>query len=255
LQGPIALSGPANANTVAFSPNAAFALVAEAAANGNSANLTAFNTCNNQVSASPTLVPAVLSLPANPLFMQVLPGDHIEGTDSYGFSIPDGTHVLVLDATGFDIATATTSAPAAGSLCPLTLTFISNDPLRPAQRVELGQGTLQPVNFFVSADASQLYIATAGNASILVYDFGAGAVTSGIELVGNATPIGAGMSVDGGTIVVAGSDGLLHVVSTAVGGSDQIQLTFPSLPNYLNPFCTATPTPGPCILNLVAVRP
>ena len=255
LQAPIALSGPANANTVAFSPNAAFAFVAEAAANGNSANLTAFNTCNNQVSASPTLVPAVLSLPANPLFMQVLPGDHIEGTDSYGFSIPDGTHVLVLDATGFDIATATTSAPAAGSLCPLTLTFISNDPLRPAQRVELGQGTLQPVNFFVSADASQLYIATAGNASILVYDFGAGAVTSGIELVGNATPISAGISVDGGTIVVAGSDGLLHVVSTAVGGSDQIQLTFPSLPNYLNPFCTATPTPGPCILNLVAVRP
>ncbi len=255
LQGPIALSGPANANTVAFSPNAAFALVAEAAANGNSANLTAFNTCNNQVSASPTLVPAVLSLPANPLFMQVLPGDHIEGTDSYGFSIPDGTHVLVLDATGFDIATATTSAPAAGSLCPLTLTFISNDPLRPAQRVELGQGTLQPVNFFVSADASQLYIATAGNASILVYDFGAGAVTSGIELVGNATPIGAGMSVDGGTIVVAGSDGLLHVVSTAVGGSDQIQLSFPSLPNYLNPFCTATPTAGPCTLSLVAVRP
>src|SRR5580658_593083 len=255
LQGPIALAGPANNNTVAFSPNSAFAFVAEAAANGNSANLTAFNTCNNQVSASPSLVPAVLSLPANPLFMQVLPGTHIEGTDSYGFLIPDGTHVLVLDATGFDIATATTAAAQPGTLCPQTLTFVSNDPLRPAQRVELGQGTLQPVNFFVSADASQLYIATAGNASILVYDFGAGAVTSGIELAGNATPISAGMSVDTGTIVVAGSDGLLHVITTAVGGSDEIQVSFPSLPNYLNPFCTATPTAGPCSLSLMAVRP
>jgi len=255
LQGPVVLAGPANANTVAFSPNGGFAFVAEAAANGNSANLTALNTCNNQISASPTLVPALLSLPANPLFMQVLPGAHIEGTDSYGFLIPDGTHVLVLDSTGFDIATATTSAPQPGALCSQTLTFVSNDPLRPAQRVELGQGTLQPVNFFVSADSSQLYIPAAGQASILVYDFGAGAVTSGIELIGNATPISASMSVDAGTIVVGGSDGMLHVVSTAVGGSDQIQLNFPSLPNYLNPFCTATPTPGPCSLSLVAVRP
>jgi hypothetical protein len=255
LQGPIALTGPANNNTVASSPNGAFAFVAEAAANGNSANLTALNTCNDQVSTSPTQVPAVLSLPANPLFMQVLPGVQIEGTDSYGYTIPSGTHVLVLDATGFDIATATTSAALPGTSCPQTLTFVSNDPLRPAQRVELGQGTLQPVNFFVSADASQLYIAAAGESSILVYDFGAGAVTSGIELVGNATPISAGMSVDAGTIVVGGSDGMLHVITTAVGGSDQFQLTFPSLPNYLNPFCTATPTPGPCALSLVAVRP
>jgi hypothetical protein len=255
LQGPITLAGPANAKTVAFSPNGAFAFVAEAAANGNSANLTAFNTCNNQVSGSPSQVPAALSLPANPLFMQVLPGVHIEGTDSYGYPIPDGIHVLVLDSTGFDIATATASAALPGTLCSQTLTFVSNDPLRPAQRVELGQGTLQPVNFFVSADSSQIYIAAAGEASILVYDFGAGAVTSGIELLGNATPISAGISVDAGTIVVAGSDGLLHVITTAVGGSDLIQLTFPDLPNYLNPFCTATPAQGPCALNLVAVRP
>lgn len=255
LQGPILLAGPANNNTVAFSPNAAFAFAAEAAANGNSANLTAFNTCNNQISASPGQVPAVVSLPANPLFMQVLPGVHIEGTDSYGFPIPDGTHVVVLDATGFDIATAVTSTPQPGTICPQTLTFVSNDPLRPAQRVELGQGTLQPVNFFASADSSQLYIAAAGNASILVYDFGAGAVTSGIELLGNATPISADISVDAGTIVVAGSDGMVHAISTAVGGSDQIQVTFPNLPNYLNPFCTATPAAGPCALNLVAVKP
>jgi hypothetical protein len=255
LQGPIALSGPANANTVAFSPNGAFAFVAEAAANGNPANLTAFNNCDIQISTSLTLVPAVLPLPHNPLLMQVLPGVHIEGRDSYGFQIPDGIHVLVLDATGFDVITATTSAAQPGTLCPQTLTFVSNDPLHPAQRIELGQGTLQPLNFFVSADASQIYIAAASNASILVYDFGAGAVASGIELAGNATPISAQMSVDTGTIVVAGSDGMLHIVTTSLGGSDQLQLAFPSLPNYLNPFCTYTPGPAPCALSLLAVRP
>jgi hypothetical protein len=257
LQGPIALSGPANANTVAFSPNGAFAFVAEAAANGNSANLTAFNNCNDQVSAvpGPVPVPAVVNLPANPLLMQVLPGVHIEGTDSYGFQIPDGTHVLVLDATGFDVVTAITSAAQTGTICPQTLTFVSNDPKHPAQRIELGQGTLQPVNFFVTADASQIYIAAASNASLLVYNFGAGAVTSGIELAGNATPIAAQMSVDTGTIVVAGSDGMLHIVTTGLGGSDEFQLVFPSLPNYLNSFCTATPTEGPCALSLLAIRP
>jgi hypothetical protein len=259
LQGPIALSGPVNLNTVAFSPNGAFAFVAEAAANGNPANLTAFNNCDNQVSTSPAIpgppIPAVLTLPHDPLLMQVLPGVHIEGTDSYGFQIPDGVHVLVLDSTGLDVITAITSAAPSGTICPQTLTFVSNDPVHPAQRIELGQSTLQPVNFFVSADASHIYIAAASNASILVYDFGAGAVASGIELAGNATPISAQMSVDTGTIVVGGSDGMMHILTTSLGGSDQFQVAFPSLPNYLNPFCTATPTPGPCALSLLAVRP
>jgi hypothetical protein len=249
LQGPIALSGPANNNTVGFSPNGAFAFVAEAAGNGASANFTAFNTCNDQV------VTPSLKLPADPLFMRVLPGLHLEGTDSFGNGIPDGTHVFVLDATGFDIITATITPPATGTLCPQTLTFISNDPTRLAQRVELAQGTLQPINFFPSADGTQLYVVAAGHASILVYDFSVGSVTSGIELQGNATPISADISPDASTIVVAGSDGLLHQVSTGLGGSDQFQLSFPNIPDYLNPFCAITTPQNPCSLNLVATRP
>jgi hypothetical protein len=249
VQGPIALTGPANANTVAFSPNGAFAFVAEASANGSSANLTAFNTCNNQVSAAP------VPLPANPLFMRVLPGLHLEGRDSYGNAIPDGTHVLVLDATGFDIVTSTILPPAAGTLCPQLLTFVSGDPLRLAQRVELGQGTIQPINFFASADGSLLYVVATGHASILIYDFAAGSVTSGIELTGNATPVSADISADAGTILVAGSDGLLHELTTGLGGSDQFQLSFPNLPDYLNPFCALTAPQIPCTLNLVAARP
>jgi hypothetical protein len=187
--------------------------------------------------------------------MRVLPGLHLEGTDSFGNTIPDGTHVLVLDTTGFDIITSTITPPAAGTSCPQTLTFISNDVNRKAQRVELGQGTLQPVNFFPSADGTQLYVAAASHASILVYDFTVGAVTSGIELQGNATPVSADISPDAGTIIVAGSDGLLHEVSTGLGGSDQFQLSFPNIPDYLNPFCAITTVQNPCTLNLVVARP
>jgi len=259
LQGPIALAGPANAHTVAFSPNGAFAYVAEASANGGSANLTAFNTCNNQIAASPAPanLPAVVDLPADPLFLRVLPGLHLEGTDSFGNAIPDGTHVLVMDATGFDIITSTISPPAPGTICPQTLAFVSNPISQTvhAQRVELGQGIIQPINFFPSADGIQIYIVAAGHASILVYDFSVGSVTSGIELLGNATPISADISADAGTIVVAGSDGLLHEVSTGLGGSDQFQLSFPNLPNYLNPFCAITTSQNPCSLNLVLARP
>ena len=239
LKGPIALSGPANA--IAFSPNGAFAFVAESSTSTTSANVTAFATCNNQFAAS-------VPLPANPLFMKVLPGWHIDGRDSLGNVFPDGVHIFVLDSTGFDVITSTISPPPAGNLCPQSLTF------SPAQRIELEEGTLQPVNFFAAADGSLLYVASAASSSILVYDFGTRAVT-GIELIGNATPITADMSIDNGTIVIAGSDGMLHQVTTALGGNDQVQLSFPNLPGYLNPFCTFTPSSGPCTLSLAIVKP
>ena len=153
--------------------------------------------------------------------------------------------MLVLDSTGFDVLTATIAPPASPTLCPSSLT----------QRVELGQGTLQPLNFFASADGSQLYVVASDHASILVYDFGAGSVSSGIELIGSATPVSADISPDAGTILIAGSDGLLHEVSTGLGGSDQIQLSFPNVPDYLNAFCEIIVTQSPCTLNLVAARP
>ena len=245
LQGPINLTGPVK-NT-AFSPNGAFLFAAEASTTSSSANITAFASCNNQAMAS-------IPLPADPLLMRMLPGVHINGRDSHGYTIPDGAHLFVLDATGFDILTSTVNPPPAGTLCPQSLSFISNDPARVAQRVELGQGTLQPINFFASADGSQLYVLAAGIASILVYDFNVDGVT-GIEIAGNATPVAADISVDGTTIVIAGSDSQVHEITTLLGGSDQVQLQFPSLPNYINPFCTFTPAQGNCSLDFVTVKP
>ena len=245
LQGPIALTAPGNA--VAFTPNGAFAYVAETSTSG-SPNLTAFSACNNQVAAT-------LPLPANPILMKVMPNAHIDGRDSYGNPIPDGVHVLILDATGFDVITSTVAPAAAGTLCPQTLTFVSGDPLRSVQRVELGEGTIQPVNFFASADGSQLYVVSASSSTIFAYNFIAGSVIGGIQLLNNALPVSADMAVDTGTIVVAGTDGMVHEVSTAFGGADLSQVSFPNLPNFLNPFCSFTPSAGPCTLTTVLAKP
>ena len=127
--------------------------------------------------------------------MKVLPALHIDGKDTFGNTIPDGIHVLILDSTGFDIVTSKVSVPAATTLCPQGIQFVSGDPLRAVQRIELGQGTLQPVNFFYSADDTQLYVVDSSSSSIIVYSFITGSVIGGIELQNNATPITADMSV------------------------------------------------------------
>jgi len=243
LQGPFPLSGPGRA--IAFSPNGAFAFIAQGSA-GSGANLTAYANCDNSVAAN-------IGLPADPILMKVLPNTHLDGTDSQGNIIPDGIHILVLDSTGFDVVTTEIGPPAS----PVT-TGVCPQVLSPPtlQRIELGQGTLNPVNFFASPDGTQLYLVNASSSSVLVYSFISGSMTGGIELAGAVTPLSADISADGGTIAIAGSDGMLHEVSTQLGGSDQVQLSFPNLPNFFNGFCSETPPSGvPCILNTVLVKP
>ena len=256
LIGPISFTG-GPAQTIGFAPNGAFAFVAQSSTSTAKANLSAYATCSTLTTTASANSQAIasLSLPGSPLLMRVLPNLHINGFDSAGFPIPDGIHLLILDSTGFDVITATVSVPPVGTLCPQGLTFISGNPLNLVQRVELGQGTIQPVNFFPSADGTQLYILNASSSTILVYDFIAGAIAGGIPLEGSATPLAADISADTGTIVVDGSDGLLHQVSTSIGGADLLQVSFPNLPDFLNAFCTFTPTAGPCSLNVVAARP
>ena len=256
LQGPIPFSG-GSAESVAFSPSGAFAFIAQQSSSSASAALSAFATCSNlsPLASANSQAVASVALPGSPLLMKVLPDIHLDGHDSAGYSIPDGIHIAILDNSGFDIATAVISQPAAGTICPQGLTFISGDPTHPVQRIDLNEGTIQPVNFFSSADGTLLYVASASSSSIYIYDFIVGSVVGGIPLMGNATPLGADMSVDAGTIVVAGSDGELHEVSTSAGGADMLQLPFPNLPDYFNAFCTYTPSAGPCSLTTALIRP
>jgi hypothetical protein len=259
LQGPFALAGPVKG--IAFSPNGAFTYIAEASLNGSGARLDVFSNCNNQPAAS-------IALPADPIFMKVLPALPEGSKDSEGNPIPPvipssgvqpspDIHLLILDSTGFDVITSQISPPTTGTLCPQGIQFLTGNP-NPAvlaQRIELGQGTLLPLNFFYSADDTLLYVVSSSSSSIIVYSFITGSVIGGIELQNNATPLTADMSVDAGTIVIAGSDGMLHEVSTALGGGDSVPISFPNIPNGLNPFCSFTPLAGPCTLNIVQAKP
>jgi hypothetical protein len=229
-------------NSIVFSGNGAFAYVVEPSLGGGSPAVTVLNTCNNLPATSPRplLTPQVIALSATPISFRAL---------------PDGIHFIALESGGaFDYITATvTPIPAATistpgeSLCPM---FVSHA----VQTFNLGQGQIQPLNFFLSPDASLMYVVASGRADVLVYDFATGS-TTGIPLANNALPVQAGMSADAGTIVVAGSDGYLHVVTTTLGGSDILDIPFPNLPDYYNPYCTFTPASGPCSFNLMAVRP
>lgn len=249
----IPLPAQTTVSSMVFSPNGAFAYAAEFSTTTSTASLTAYANCNNAQAAT-------IALPTNPILqnvnpiMRILPNVHLDGRDSFGNPIPDGIHILILDQTGFDVITSVVSPPTPGNLCPQQLSFVSGDPLRPVQRIELGQGNTVPTNFFASPDGTLLYVASAGSSSILIYDVVAGAVAGGIELQDNATPLTADMSADGGTILISGSDGMLHEVTTALGGSDNQQVSFPSLPNFLNAFCTFSPSTGPCTLTTALAK-
>jgi len=229
-------------NSIAFSANSAFAYVVEPSLAGAGAAVTVYNTCNNQIAQAPGGARQIIPLSEPPIAFRAL---------------PDGINFLALHSDGtFDhfsatiapITPATLSQPATASPCPL---LVSHQIL---PTFSLNQGPIHPMNFFVSPDASLLYVIASDLPRILVYDFVSQSV-SGIPLAGSVTPVAADMSVDTGTVVVAGSDGLLHLISTANGGNDNNQISFPILPNFSNPFCNFAPVQGACTLNLVAAKP
>jgi hypothetical protein len=250
----IPLAAGTTVNSIAFSTNGAFAYVVESSdptLPGSGPGFRVYNTC--QVTpAIATTPPPNLGGPATPV-SQITP---LSATPISFQALPDGIHFIALEAGGsFDYITATvTGIPAAtltspaSSLCP---SFVSNT----VTSLNLAQGSIQPLDSFTSPDGSLMYVLARESSSVLVYDFATGSTSAIGPLVGNALPVQAGISADGGTIVVAGNDGYLHVVTTQLGGSDILQIPFPYLPDYLNSYCTFTPAQGPCTLNLMAVNP
>lgn len=252
----IPLLAGTSVNSISFSSNGGFAYVVETSDPSLPASgpgFRVYNTCQSTPGVAtsapaniappppyPILAPQVIALSATPISFKAL---------------PDGIHFIAMEKGGvFDYITATvtglppaTIASPAASLCP---SYVNNT----VQSLNLGQGPIQPLDFFMSPDGSLMYIVANGRSDVLVYDFATGS-TVGIPLANNAVPVQVGMSPDTGTIVVAGSDGYVHVVSTLIGGSDILQIPIPNLPNYYNPYCTFTPSDGPCSFNLMAVRP
>jgi hypothetical protein len=251
----IALPTSSSPNAVTISSSGAFVYVSYSLNSGTNFALDVYNTCNNQIAHDNPPpqggVAQTMTLPARPLFLNTL---------------PDGIHIIALDTTGIDLITAVATAqtpkltnpPAETGSCPQYVSNTDGVQTTPSlKRIDLGQGTFNPVAFFVSPDATQAYIVASDRGDILVYNFNTGSV-SGIPLAGNATPgdpanpmrTVADMTVDGTLVYVAGSDGTLHEVSTNPA-VDLVQISFPNLPNFSNPFCSI----GNCKLNMVAVKP
>ena len=238
---PIPLPANTTVDSVVFSNNGAFAYVVEPNLGGVGPAVSVYNTCNNQLytdNAPPNRQYIPLSAPPI-LFKALQDGVHFIAMAANG-------NIDYITATVTGITPATLSAPAT-YVCPMTVGHT-------VTTINLGQGPIHPINAFASADGTQLYVAASDRSSILVYNFGTGAVT-GILLNGNASPVSADITIDSGTIMVGGNDGKLHEVSTGNSGSDLVQIEFPFLPGYLNPFCTFAPSTGPCTFDVMAVKP
>ncbi len=123
-----------------------------------------------------------------------------------------------LDNTGIDIiATNSSQDESFATLCPQKVTLAqttANAPFAPFH-ININQGTFHPINFFLSPDATHAYIVTS-DLGVLVYNFSTQSV-SRIQLINDATPVAADMTVDGTLVYVAGSDGLLHQLNTVLG--------------------------------------
>jgi len=218
-------------SSIVFSTNGAFAYVVSPSLGGGNPAVSVLNTCNNQFAPG-----AGFPLAAPPVSFKVLPdGLHLVALESNG-----NIEYITASITGIPPATLTDPA---NSLCPMTVSHT-------VQPINLGQGSIHPINLFSSADGSLLYVVASDRNSILVYDFNSGP-GGGIQLANNATPVAADITADSSFILVAGSDSLLHRVSTGAGGIDQTSIQFPNLPNVLNPFCTN----APCTLDFVLARP
>jgi hypothetical protein len=193
-------------------------------------------------------------IPTPPLFLKMVPAGNV-ALGSEIVPIPLQTAGLDfffgVDNTGIDIIATTSSQPLLTALCPQPIALAqttAKTPFAPLH-ININQGTFEPINFFLSPNATQAYIVTT-NQGVLVYDFNTGSV-SRIQLLNDATPIAADMTVDGTLIYVAGSDGLLHQLNTVLG-VDLYQTSFVPLPDSSNNFCF---TGSNCALNIVVVKP
>jgi hypothetical protein len=88
--------------------------------------------------------------------------------------------------------------------------------------------------------------------SIVVFDI-ANRVASSIALTGSPLPLQASLSIDGSRLYVAANDGAVHVLDT-LGGTDLVQITFPTNPTtLLGGLCTGVTFPLQSLLSITAV--
>ncbi len=246
LQPPITLPTPAS--SIVFNSTGSFALLSGGSSPG---TLAIYNTCDSSP-VTPALSAGTIS--GAPIFLKMVPAGNVPmGNPTIPTLQTQGLDFFFgVDNTGIDIIATTSSLAPLTTLCPSQITLAQtpqNATFLPIH-IDLGVGSFTPINFFLSPDSTKAYIVASDSSGILVYNFDTGS-TSQIPLVNNATPLSADMTVDGSLIYVAGSDGMLHEVNTALS-LDRMEVTFTALPNSSNSFCYDSPN---CALNMIAIRP
>jgi hypothetical protein len=273
---PVTVPLASPATQIVFNGSGTFALLAGGVA---APDLSIYNTCDN---STVTLVSANVTSPLTspPQLLTMVPGQNIPLGSLFGnTTIPSNLDTAGLDffigldnlgngaSSGIDVIATNTlffppssSPPVYPSLCalPVTLAQLTPATTPPAApnswtgnpfHISLGQGTFQPILFFMAASATQAYIVTS-DVGVLIYNFNTNAVSK-IPLINNASPVAASVTADGAFIYVAGSDGLLHQLNPSIL-LDENQTSFLPLPNSSNDFCFNETT---CSLDLIAVKP
>lgn len=238
------LTAPAGA--IAFSSTGTFALLA---GGSSSSSLALRNTCDNSAVNLP-----ITNLLVPPTFLKMVPPGNVSmGNAVIPMLKSPGLDIFFgLDNTGIDIIATNTSQPPATLLCPqpISLAETTQNTIFEPVHINLGRGTFQPIAFFLSPDATQVYVVTSDQ-GVLVYNFNTQSV-SAIPIEGGAAPLAADITVDGSLIYVAATDGLLHKLVTATATDEQPSIAFNLLVNSSSSFCY---TSDPCVLNMVAVKP
>jgi hypothetical protein len=246
-----AITLPAPATSIVFNSTGSFALLAGGSAAG---TLGIYNTCDNSaVTLNPqALVPPPTPLPGPPMFLRLVPGGNVTlGTALIPDLNPVGLDFFFgVDNTGIDIIATNSTQPPTTALCPQTVALASNATKNLPIHIDLHAGTFHPINFFVSPDATQVYIVTSDQ-GVLFYNFST-RTPQAIPLSGGAAPLAADITADGSLIYVAATDGKLHQLVTETATEQELPTSFFPLPNSTNSFCYSSIS---CALNLVAVKP
>ncbi len=205
---------PTAANDVSFLSEGAFAYIAGGDPNGVHVRWT----CNGGVADR-------VSTTVPPTFIKTL---------------PDATRVFTVQPPAVDVIQVQTTPQGCSPAVHDTV-----------DSFDLGLGSFIASQLIVSQDGTTAYILTPNFGSLLVFNI-SGETSSSIALVGDPTPLRASLSPDGTHLYVGASDGMLHVLETAIN-SDVAQIPFPQglcQNSAGQPFQGVT-----CNPDLVAVKP
>ena len=221
------------ATAAAFTPNSAYAYIAAGsnlyvyAPTSNTLGSTSVVATINDVAESPSgaftflaggsahTVQARTNCDNSPAANFIAPG-----TPTKLAITPDAANILALDSPYIDVVNRT-SLVQPGCPPPVQGTLAS---------VDLGQGTFTPTGLVLSSNGTKAYI-TGNVASVIVYDVKAKTVST-IPLANGATGLAEGITTDGASLYVGGSDNNVHLISTS-SGSDTKQISVSFAPNLI----------------------